>query len=182
MWLRDDPALLATGTQILLYGYDSGHQSSSGPASIDDIAISLISALRDIGRSSPSAKPVVFLAHSMGGVVLKQCLVELANTSQSELFILRSVKMCIFLAVPNQLPVPAMLAVMLGNNRFNKLRYALQAERNRGYLSTLDGIVRGFGQANGIRFCSGYETMRSTLPKVNRYHYEDILQHISLSC
>ncbi|TID01835.1 Protein SERAC1 [Colletotrichum higginsianum] len=165
MWLRDDPALLATGTQILLYGYDSGHQSSNGPASIDDIAISLISALRDIGRSSPSAKPVVFLAHSMGGVVLKQCLVELANTSQSELFILRSVKMCIFLAVPNQLPVPAMLAVMLGNNRFNKLRYALQAERNRGYLSTLDGIVRGFGQANGIRFCSGYETMRSTLPK-----------------
>lgn len=168
MWLRDSLPLSAEGIQVFLYGYDSEHQGSNGPTSIESIAISFISGLRDIGRSALSAKPVVFLAHSLGGVVLKQCLVELANTGQSEMFMLRSIKTCIFMAAPNQLPSPSRLAAMPGSSKFGRLLYELQADRNVAYLSTLDGMVRGIAHANSIRLCSGYETTKSILPKVYR--------------
>ncbi|KAI9150045.1 SERAC1 protein [Paramyrothecium foliicola] len=157
MWLRDSLPLLAHGTRVLLYGYESKHQDSRNSLTVQSIAISLIRALHDLGCSSLSAKPLAFLAHSLGGIVLKQCLVELANAGQSEMFILQRVKMCIFLGVPNGLPSPSRLAAMPGSRNFDTLLDQLQADRNLDYLPTLDAMVRGYGQANCIRLCSGYE-------------------------
>jgi hypothetical protein len=108
---------------------------------------------------------VVFLAHSLGGVVLKQCLIELANAGQSEMFMLQRVKACVFLAVPNRLPGPGELAAMVSSKRFRGLLKELQAARNVGYLSCLSGMLAGIAQANHIRLCSGYETVQTVIPK-----------------
>jgi hypothetical protein len=148
-----------------LYGYDDESHNGHCSASIESIAISLISGLRGIGRSALSAKPVAFLAHSLGGVVLKQCLIELANSGKSEMFMLQRVKACVFLAVPNRLPGPGELAAMICSKRFGDLLRGLQAARNVGYLSRMSGMLAGIAQANGIRLCSGYETMETAIPK-----------------
>jgi hypothetical protein len=78
MWLRDSLPQLARGTRVLLYGYNAkAHRGN--PATVEGLAISLISQLRVIDRISLAAKPVVFVAHAVAGVVLKQSLIELAN-------------------------------------------------------------------------------------------------------
>jgi hypothetical protein len=150
---------------VFLYGYDDESHDGDGSSSVESIAISLISGLRGIGRSSLSAKPVVFLAHSLGGVVLKQCLIELANAGQSEMFMVQRIKACVFLAVPNRLPGPGVLAAMVSSKRFGGLLKELQAARNVGYLSSMSGILAGIAKANHIRLCSGYETVGSILGK-----------------
>jgi len=166
MWLRDSLPGLVPGAQVSLYGYDAHPHSNCEPISIQDIAISLISGLRGIGRSALSAKPVVFPAHSLGGVVLKQCLIELANAGQTQLFMLRTVKACIFLAVPNCLPPPSELSMIANCGRLRGLLEDLQAARNVGYLSSMSGMLGGIAQANGIRLFSGFETVCILRPAV----------------
>lgn len=165
MWPRDSLPRCATGAQVFLYGYDGEIQDDDAPISVESIANLLISGLRGIGRSSLSAKPLVFLAHSLGGVVLKQCLVELANAGESEMFMLRGVSACVFMAVPNRLPGPGELAAMVSSKRFSGFLKELQAARNVGYLSSLSGMVAGIAQANQIRMCWGYETVGSVITK-----------------
>ncbi|KAK4095782.1 hypothetical protein N658DRAFT_490443, partial [Parathielavia hyrcaniae] len=127
MWLRDSLPKSAAGAQVFLYGYDDLSHDSDIEISIESIALLLISDLRGIGRSSLSAKPLGFLAHSLGGVVLKQCLIELANAGQSEMFMLQKVKAW-------------ELAAMIRGKRFNGLLKELQAAKNVGYLSALNGM------------------------------------------
>ena len=162
MWLRESLPQSTPGTQIFLYGYDAKPHDGGEPTSAEGIALSLISGLRGIGRSSLSAKPVVFLAHSLGGSVLKQCPINLANAGQSEMFMLRTVKACIFMAVPNCLPGPIQLNSMVHDKRFTGLLKELQAAKNVGYLSSMSGMLGGIAQANGIRLCSGYETVEAS--------------------
>ncbi|CAM1508100.1 Fc.00g049480.m01.CDS01 [Cosmosporella sp. VM-42] len=140
MWLRDSLPQAAEGTQILLYGYDADYRVRECPLSVKRIAATVISHLRDIGRSSPSAKPLVVLAHSLGGIVLKQCLVELANSGSVETFMLQAIKTCIFIAVPTMLPSPLKLRAMAGNEQFDNMLHNLHEDENIGYVSTLAGM------------------------------------------
>ncbi|KAH7171267.1 SERAC1 [Dactylonectria macrodidyma] len=165
MWLRDSLPYEVPGTQVLLYGYDADDQTRQSRLSVEGIAVSLISHLRNIGRSSLSAKPLVFLAHSLGGSILKQCLIELANSGPSDMFMLEAVKTCIFLAVPNTLPTSVKLEAMMGNKRFDKVLHDLHDDANIGYMSSLSDMLRGIAQANNIRLCSGYELAPTQYPK-----------------
>ena len=169
MWLRYSLPDLVPGAQVSLYGYDTGPDTSQGPVSIQSTAISLISGLRGMGRSGSSAKPVVFLAHSLGGTVLKQGLIEMANAGPSELFMLQTVKACIVMAVLNRLPQPSELAAIASRGDLAGLLKGLQAASNFGYLSSMSGMAGGIAQADGIRLCSGYETVETAIspPKVS---------------
>ena len=163
MWLRDSLPQSVPGAQVLLYGYDPEFRDGDCPNSIEEIVISFISDLRSMGRSSLSAKPVVFLAHSLGGIVLKQCLVDLANAGPSEMFMLGGVKACVFLAVPNCLPGSSKLTLMAGSRGFGGLLTELQASKNMDYLASLSGMLGGIAHANDIRLYSGYETVQTTV-------------------
>jgi hypothetical protein len=156
MWLRDSLPPLARGTRVLLYGYDArAHRGN--PATVEGLVISLISQLRVIDRASLAAKPVVVVAHALAGVVLKQALIELANSGQTEMFILKTVRSCIFLGVPNSYPGQEILASMVGNSRFKHLLAELDTKPN--YLAKLDRMMSGIAQSQNISICSGYDTI-----------------------
>ena len=169
MWLRDSLPQSVPGAQVLLYGYDPEFRDGNCPNSIEEIVLSFISDLRSTGRSSLSAKPVVFLAHSLGGIVLKQCLVDLANAGPSEMFMLGGVKACVFLAVPNCLPGSPKLTLMAGSRGFGGLLTELQASKNVDYLASLSGMLGGIAHANDIRLYSGYETVQTTVRNTGSY-------------
>lgn len=61
-------------TRSIIYGYDTQLIRSESVKGIEDIAIGFIGKMKSIGRSSPSSKPFVLLAHSLGGIVLKQAV------------------------------------------------------------------------------------------------------------
>jgi triacylglycerol esterase/lipase EstA (alpha/beta hydrolase family) len=58
--------------------------------------------LRSVGLATPSSKPFLFIAHSLGGIVVKQALVQIANSPDLERTLLAKVKQVIFFGVPNR--------------------------------------------------------------------------------
>ncbi|KAL6896361.1 hypothetical protein GGI43DRAFT_385900 [Trichoderma evansii] len=77
MWLRDELAKTADKARVLLYGYDTSLVNSESFQDIGDIATRLSSDVNAM-RSRRSAQdvlvptPVVFIAHSLGGLVVKE--------------------------------------------------------------------------------------------------------------
>ncbi|EHK23526.1 uncharacterized protein TRIVIDRAFT_64038 [Trichoderma virens Gv29-8] len=77
MWLRDEVAKTAKRARVLLYGYDTTLVNSESFQDIGDIATRLSSDVNAIrgARSAQEAfvpTPIVFIAHSLGGLVVKE--------------------------------------------------------------------------------------------------------------
>lgn len=82
MWLRDQLAHDMKTVRVILYGHDTQLLNSQSVQSIDNLAVTFIESLRSIGRAHPLAKPAIIMAHSLGGIVLKSALLELARSQQ----------------------------------------------------------------------------------------------------
>ncbi len=103
MWLRDRLPQDVPQLRSLIYGYDTKLFKSHSFQDLDDIAWSFIASLKEIRRSSRPAKPLILLAHSLGGIVLKRALILLAGEGQTEeKTILESVKGLVFFGVPHR--------------------------------------------------------------------------------
>ncbi|KUJ19713.1 uncharacterized protein LY89DRAFT_716235 [Mollisia scopiformis] len=75
MWLRDFVPIQCPKFRVMSFGYDSTFALSHSEATIDDAAHDLINRLDDERQSSPAKKrPLIFVAHSLGGVVVKRAL------------------------------------------------------------------------------------------------------------
>ncbi|KEQ62534.1 uncharacterized protein M437DRAFT_49405, partial [Aureobasidium melanogenum CBS 110374] len=105
MFLRDRvPADLSRNrirARIFSYGYDSAVFSRS-VVTIDQAADMLLERL--LGkRKKPEEKcrPIIFIAHSLGGLVVKQAMIQAWSHSQRYNELLDSVKGCLFLGVPH---------------------------------------------------------------------------------
>jgi alpha-beta hydrolase superfamily lysophospholipase len=72
LWLRDFLPRQFPNARVWSFGYDASVLSKS-VADIDDAAIYLVDAL-DGERHSPASKtkPIIFVAHSLGGVIVKR--------------------------------------------------------------------------------------------------------------
>jgi hypothetical protein len=81
LWLRDFlPGQLSDSgikSRIMSYGYDSDTAFSKSVTDIDDAAIMLLDRLEGDRQSvDEKGRPVVFIAHSLGGIVVKKaCLI-----------------------------------------------------------------------------------------------------------
>ncbi|UKZ56936.1 hypothetical protein TrVGV298_010783 [Trichoderma virens] len=126
MWLRD---ALPHGmidesdkhfARIMVYGYESSVPNSDSFQNLEDIATSLHSDLRTLSFDS-SFKPIVLIAHSLGGLVAKQVLISLCMSKDK---VNRSLKRAIygiaFFGVPHDGMDISSLIPMAGDgpNRF----------------------------------------------------------------
>ena len=57
--------------RIMTHGYDSTVVSSQSIQNLEDLAVSLRNSLLPL-VNAPTTKPIVFIAHSLGGLILKQ--------------------------------------------------------------------------------------------------------------
>lgn len=71
MWLRDALPEGIPGARILIYGYESAIANSQSMQNIEDIAKSFYNSILQMDSEKPP-KPTIFLAHSLGGLVVKQ--------------------------------------------------------------------------------------------------------------
>lgn len=103
MWLRDRLPQDVPQLRSLIYGYDTKLVQSHSFQGLDDIVGSFINSLREIRRTLPPAKPLILLAHSLGGIVLKRALILLAHEENDEdKTLLDSVKGLVFFGVPHR--------------------------------------------------------------------------------
>ena len=102
MWIRDHLTKHRPDTRAIVYGYDTKLKDSDSFQSIKDLALELCNYLVTCGWWRKSSKPVAFLAHSLGGLVLKQALVLLSTSKNPEWSTIANLlKGAIFFGVPN---------------------------------------------------------------------------------
>ena len=73
LWLRDFLPSQLPSARIMSFGYNSDTFLSKAVADIEDVASMLLNGL-GLSRNLPEEKkrPIVFISHSLGGIVVKK--------------------------------------------------------------------------------------------------------------
>ncbi|KAI1321681.1 hypothetical protein F5Y16DRAFT_416784 [Xylariaceae sp. FL0255] len=102
MWIRDALPKHVPGIRTILYGYETNLLKSQSFENITDLSKRLIDLLTTYGWDTQLAKPVCFLAHSLGGLVLRDALQQLSS-HQSEAYdnLLQNIRGSVYFGVPN---------------------------------------------------------------------------------
>ncbi|MCJ1228298.1 Ankyrin repeat domain-containing protein 44 [Toensbergia leucococca] len=110
MWLRDLLPELIPHARIMTFGYSCNaiaERSFLSIAALEDTAVSLLDALRDerpFGENDH--RPIVFIAHDLGGAIVKQALLVAINQANSGharyLSVARSTQRLVFFGTPHR--------------------------------------------------------------------------------
>lgn len=171
MWLRDQlpngtPAALV---RVITYGYDAPLIGSNSFKTVENIADFFARSLRTAGLGAD--RPLIFLAHSLGGIILKQMIVQLAAGPQTGNLLLHSILGGIFFGVPNW---------GIRNDHWLPLVEGRPNEalvRDLGwkstYLMSLDERFRNLSILNQMSFHWGFETKTSPILIENGKYVEN---------
>ena len=109
MWPRDLLPVDVPNARVMTYGYHSIDQS---PAQICELSLfyqadDLVSRVKQVRRQTASDnRPIIFIAHSLGGIVVKSALVRLRMSSiggdKDDVKIARSTSGILFLGTPQR--------------------------------------------------------------------------------
>lgn len=164
MWIRDEALKYVPGMRAILYGYDSTLVDSKSFQRIDHLALSLIAKLGANGGTLSDAKPLVFLAHSLGGIVLKEALCRLANSQDNSLErkTFSRCKGAIMFGVPNLgMEQDHLLAIVRGSPPENFVQDLSRESGSYGYLNRLEESFSGVVKLGGMTFHWVFETSKS---------------------
>ncbi|TGO08253.1 hypothetical protein BTUL_0219g00220 [Botrytis tulipae] len=101
MWLRDQLPNELPGARIFSFGYDANVLFSRGTGTIEDFATNLLEDLVRVRKDDSNQKRrVIFICHSMGGIVLKKALVKAVDNNLYK-NIFDSTSAILFLATPH---------------------------------------------------------------------------------
>ncbi|CAH0028864.1 unnamed protein product [Clonostachys rhizophaga] len=157
MWIRDELPRSVPGIRTITYGYKSELLDSESFQTISDIALGLIHQLKTGGWNLNSSKPIVFLAHSLGGLVLKDAIVQIARV-ESVKSILNKFKGAIMFGVPSLGMHQSHLMTMTKGQANELLSHDLSQGNGNAYLRQLKESFEGLGFLQNARIYWAYET------------------------
>jgi len=162
MWIRDAVPQALPEIRTIVYGYDSKLPKSNSFQSISDLAHSFVWSLRAGGWDLPTSKPLLFLAHSLGGIVLKEAIVQLADSGDRGLSaFLDRIPGAIMFGVPNLgMEQSHLLAVVEGQPN-ESLVDDLSREGGGYYVRQLNARFKGLSFMEKARILWAYETEES---------------------
>jgi hypothetical protein len=164
MWLRDGVPRDIPGIRCITYGYPAEIFDTQSFQRVPDMAVYLCFKLKSFVRYTVS-RPLVILAHSLGGIVLQQALVRLAKDPKFGEAILNRIKAVILLGVPSKGMFISHLKSIVSGRPSEHLVGVL--EPNSNFLSWLREEYTLAKSLDKIRVISAYETKRSQLIKVS---------------
>jgi hypothetical protein len=168
MWIRDALPTIFPGIRFFLHGYNTTLANSKSFQTIVDLAGSLMLELEANGWASPTAKPIIFIAHSLGGVLLKQLLIILADGSKRATFMLSMIKGAIFFGTPSVgMPLTSLLTMVetQPNEDFVK-----DLSDHSSFLENLEIQFTGISYIGKMRLFWVYETKTSPTVVVSVFH------------
>jgi hypothetical protein len=74
LWLRDFLPEKAPRARVLLFGYNSNVAFSTAAAGVREVAENLLNLLQAVRTDSPD-RPLIFVCHSLGGIIVKRAIV-----------------------------------------------------------------------------------------------------------
>ncbi|KAK6451589.1 hypothetical protein FP744_10007840 [Trichoderma asperellum] len=167
MWLRDSlPYDLTSETtnkpmaRIMIYGYESDVVNSNNTQNLEDLATAFHNSLLAIATGS-TLKPIIFIGHSLGGLIIKQLLICLSRSEfQQDKEFLSAVYGVVFFGSPHDgMDIRALISMAGdGPNRFLLESISRNSQvlsiQQRDFCSALEG------QKQSEVFCF-YETLES---------------------
>ncbi|KAM7210732.1 hypothetical protein V8F06_013894, partial [Rhypophila decipiens] len=104
VWLRDYLPRDLPAVRVLLYGYDTTLLKSNSRKSINDLGSTFLECIKAFRASDrTSRRPIIFIGYSLGGLLVKEALVQ-AHRKSADLSNLDLCKACcgmLFFGVPN---------------------------------------------------------------------------------
>ena len=117
MWLRDCLPHQLPGARVLIYGYDTKLAGSQSFQNIADLASKFRASLKVALGSNEHNRPLIFVAHSLGGLILKRALIQMASGDAADLRNFKSTFGILFFGVPNQgMDISSLLAMAHGQH------------------------------------------------------------------
>ncbi|KAH7012721.1 uncharacterized protein B0I36DRAFT_256250 [Microdochium trichocladiopsis] len=167
MWLRDalpyDLTLEGNDrpiARVMTYGYNSSIPQSNSMQNLEDLAASFHSSL--LALAGTYIKPILVIAHSLGGLIIKQALISLSRSeSRDDQLLLGAVYGVVFFGVPHDGVDISSLIPMVGDqpNRFlvesiGHINSQILSTQRREFHAALGG------KGDSEVFCF-YETLQS---------------------
>lgn len=168
MWLRDSLPIDFPSARIMIYGYHSKVADSNSMQNIEDLSGRFLADIRRLRSSGAPRRPIFFIGHSLGGILLKQAIIMLSESDDDEdKGLLASIYGLLFFGVP-QLGMNIRYLIAMAGNGPNR---ALIESLNQDNSMILSQQKRKFGQALGDEgnsevFCF-YELRKSPTGKLN---------------
>ena len=103
LWLRDFLPTAIPEARIFTFGYNAGLAFTRSVSNVDDYARILLERLMAARRKSAGTKrPIVFICHSLGGIVMKKALVIAHERSDRYQSLSSEVYGVIFMGTPHR--------------------------------------------------------------------------------
>lgn len=168
MWLCDSLPRGLPGAQIMIYGYDTQLHGSTSFQDLESLASSLrasIAAQRTPGPINPKPRtvPLVFVAHSLGGLIVKEVIIQIKNDKKHQ-DLLESIYGALFFGVPSQGMEIASLVPMVAGQPNQALLHTLGKESQLLRNQSRD-FPKAFDSKDSEIFCY-YETEMSRTAKL----------------
>ncbi|KAL6807500.1 hypothetical protein GGI42DRAFT_245801 [Trichoderma sp. SZMC 28013] len=163
MWIRDTLPHLVPKVKFILYGYDTKLAGSKSFQTVPDIALSLIHTLQQGGWAGTDPRKLIFFAHSLGGIVLKEAFRMLADSSVRDELILNRTRGVIFFGVPSQGLDVSDLQIML-QGQPNKDALVKEISNESPFVEVLEEQFSGISHLQKMKLLWAYET--ETTPTV----------------
>ncbi|KAF3766683.1 hypothetical protein M406DRAFT_233005, partial [Cryphonectria parasitica EP155] len=150
MWLRDFLPEQVPRARIMSFGYDSALFFGKSVSDVDTFAEQLLEALLPLRLDEVARRPIIFICHSLGGIVVKKSL-------------LHSVRGIVFFGTPHRGSSLAVWSTVLGNIASvatfgSKTNRKLSQDLKMDSVS-LQSISKSFvDRAKNLQIISFYET------------------------
>ena len=170
VWLRDFAPEDIPRARFITYGYDTSVVASDNNQGVHELARTLLDGLAIFRqRTQTQQRPLLFVCHSLGGVVLKEALVMSSKATEKKHKKLLEVMIVtyglVFMGVPN-----------LGL-RHNQLKTMVEGQPNEGFITDL--LVKPDGEASN--FLSYLTSEFTALDGRRRLPFEIISYYETLS-
>ncbi|KAI0125986.1 hypothetical protein BJ170DRAFT_633363 [Xylariales sp. AK1849] len=101
VWLRDYLPDDVSNVRVLLYGYDTKLSKSDSRKSIEDMGKILLESITAFRANSGANRPVIFIGHSLGGLLIKEALIHAQKKKNYKNEIFKACCGLLFFGVPN---------------------------------------------------------------------------------
>ncbi|KAF7502214.1 hypothetical protein GJ744_006436 [Endocarpon pusillum] len=106
-WLRDflpqQLRQVGISAHVVSFGYDSRTAFTKTVSDIEDVADMLLNRLKGMRQSAAEkSRPLIYIAHSLGGIVVKQAIIRAHERSLVYGDLLRHIRGIVFMGVPHR--------------------------------------------------------------------------------
>ncbi|KAF8542128.1 hypothetical protein BDD12DRAFT_428180 [Trichophaea hybrida] len=163
MWLKDFLPEDVLGFRIMTYGYNSNLVNDTVDDEFLDYRRRFIHTLQNARRGAEK-RPIIFVGHSMGGILILQALLQCNNGRQYK-HLFAATRAILFFGMPHQgMEVEELRAMVKDVSPLaaSRLEIIQQLEEGSNFLNTQkDDITNLWDAASEIEILSFYETKKT---------------------